>query len=670
MVEGLARRDFLKYAMSVGTGTFAMTALAPKAHAAIFDAADYGVIADGEPHNNVANLLDCCAQAAATGADVLLPAGVIDTSEAVAGMTLVADSGRSYPNNGGIPLPVATPMTISGQGQGVTVIRLSAGFPRAFDFWWAKAGQRYENITIRRLTVDRNHLTGVAVAPPSAVDAGVTLAKDTWTTVPGVPATVFANARFVWFPATNAGTARSLGMASRVQDGNFQVRHESQSADFTLNPGDLVQGSLRDHVIVGTMQFGGSVPAGWDMSIDGLILEDIESVNVSTATADGLSAKKSDSSPNIFIDIQKIDGPSVPAITNGVVRNVRMSGGESGAYLGGQAGCFIDECWIMDCFHDTMVDPTSNYVSANFMLGSRAWVGRVGVIRCHGRRSGDVACEIDQPWEAFETDCVWEDAFHAVYPTTFVPPARTVEGPPTAALRSGISETSADGDGLLAELDGLPAGIDGTGVVQIDAELFWYSGVTDPGTTLSLQRGLNGTAPAPHFAGATVTFVETNKTRFHSLRSTIRNSVVMSVRGAGRGFAQYQTSELLPLPPVSIQDAAVQMIGGTLVPGQAISWVGWQPDLEVNGLRFSHLDVVASDPVEGSAISWTWDYGAAHDSRLPFPTPRIRGGDNHVRVTGIRASPGASYSAVQRAHGDELIDLTVTADVSLQAPGT
>lgn len=187
---------------------------------------------------------------------------------------------------------------------------------------------------------------------------------------------------------------------------------------------------------------------------------------------------------------------------------------------------------------------------------------------------------------------------------------------------------------------------------------------------MSLQRGVNGTTPAPHVAGAAVIFVETNKTRFHSLRSTIRNGVVMSVRGAGRGFAQYQTSELLPLPPVSIQDAVVQMVGGTPVSGQAITWVGWQPDLEVNGLRFTHLDVVASAPVQGTAISWTWDYGAAHASRLPFPAPQIRGGDNQVRVTGILASPDASYSAVQRAHGDELIDLTVTADVSLRAPGT
>lgn len=664
----LARRDFLKLAASVGAGAVTMTTLAPRAAAEIFDAADFGVIADGNPHNNVANLIDCCARAAAVGADVVLPAGVIDTSDAIADTTLIADSGRTYKNNGGIPLPVATPMTISGRGQGVTVLRLSAGFPRAFDFWSAKSGQRYESITIRQLTIDRNHLIGVDIASPGAVGGSVTLTRATWTTLPGISAIAFKNARVVWFPVTNGGTARSISMASRVNDGSLQVRNDSDSTDFTLNAGDLVQGALRDHVIVGTLQFGGTVPTGWDMSINGLTIENVDSVNVSTETADGLSAKKSDSSPNIFIDVQKADGPAVPSITNCVVRNVRMFGGESGVYIGGQNGCFIDECWVFDSFHDTMVDPPSNYVSANFMLGAKAWVGRVGLIRCHGRRSGDVGCEIDQPWEAYESDCVWEDSFHAVYSTTFVTPARSAAGPPTARLRNDIAEMSNEGDVLVVDVDGRPAGLDGSGVLQIDSELFWYAMQDESGTTLHLTRGLNGTLPGPHPSGAAVTFVETHRTRLHSVRSTIRNRAVMSVPGGGRGFVQYENSGL-PLPPVNIRDAAIELTGGSLELGEAIHWIGWQPDLEVNGLRFTHRDAVATESAVGSAISWWWEFGASHASRLSSPAPRIHGDNNQVRVTGIRTSPDSSYSAVQSADGIELIELTVIADVVLMGPG-
>lgn len=665
MAGRISRRDFVRYSTLTGVGVFAATAGAPKASAAVFDARHYGVIADGSPHNNVANLLDCVTEAAAVGASVLLPAGVIDTSEAVAGAIVTADSGRRYENNGGIPLPVSTPMTISGQGQGVTIIRLSAGFPRAFDFWWVADGQRYSNITIRRMTIDRNNLTGLAIAPPSAVSGGVTLTRDAWTTLPGISANVFKNVRLAWFPETNGGTAKNVGMASRVSEGVFQVRNDSDSTDYIVLPGDRVQGSLKDHVIVGTKQFGGSVPSGWDMTVDRLVVDDVESINVSTQTAASLTAGKSDNNQNIMVDLQKHSGTVVPTVTNSVIRNVRMNGGEGGAFIGGQAGCFIDECWFIDSFHDTMVDPLTNYVSANFMFGQNAWVGRVGVIRCHGRRSGDVACEIDQPWEAYETDCVWDDAFNGVFTTSFVPPARTRAGPSTTILGTDIGATWNGVDALVVTIAGLPSGTSRSGVLQIDGELFWYTAMDEAATSLSVSRGLNGTTTAPHTAGTAVTFVETPQTRFHSIRSTIRNSAVMSVAGAGRCFLQYENDNL-PLPPVSIQDASIHITGGSFLQGQGVYWIGWQPDLSVDGLRFSQAGLYGSSAADGSAISWSWPYGTAHGPTFPFPAPRIRGHGNHAQVRGIAEASSAVYSVLQPGDGYSLIDFDITADVILR----
>jgi hypothetical protein len=665
VIRSLSRRDFLRFATVSGVGAFAATAGAPTASAEVLDASDFGVIADGQPHNNVANLLDCFAQATAVGASIALPAGVIDTSEAIALQTVTADSGRTYTNNGGIPLPTGVRLTVGGQGPGATVLRLSAGFPRAFDFWWVAGEQSYRDITIRKMTIDRNNLTGIAIAPPSAVSGAVNLTRGVWTSLPGVSTTTFRNARFVWFPATNAGTANSIGLAARVSGDEFQVRNDSDSTDYTLNSGDLVQGSLRDHVIVGTVQFGGSVPSGWDMSIHGLTVEDVESVNVTTETAASLTASKSDSSPNIMINVQKHSGAVVPTVTNCVVRNVRMNGGESGAYIGGHNGCFIDECWFIDSFHDTMVDPTTNYVSANFMFGQNAWVGRVGLTRCHGRRSGDVACEIDQPWEAHEVDCTWEDAYNGVHLTTFVPPARTPSGPPTTRLVAAISATWEQGEALVA-VDGLPVSISPTGLLQIDSELFWYSAANEAGTSLSLHRGLNGSTSAGHAPGAVVTFVETYKTRINSVGSTIRNSVVMAALGAGRGFTLYEHDHL-PLPPLSIRDASIEIVGGRLLEGQGIYWIGWQPELDVQGLRFSQVGLSQSGAATGSTVSWGWDAGAVDTP--PIPQIRIHGRNNHVHVRGIKESTSATYSAFQPGDGQALLDFEISADIELNFPG-
>lgn len=662
MLDRFSRRDLFRFALVAGAASFPVAVRPPIASASAFDAADYGVIADGARHNNVANLLDCVAQAALAGASVLLPPGVIDTSEAVADTLVTADSGRTYRNNGGVPLPASQPMTISGRGESVTVLRLSPGFPRAFDFWWTAESQRYTAITIRHLTVDRNNLDGLAIAPRRSIAAWTSLPRGSWTTLAGVEASDFRNARLVWFSAENLGSARGIAMAARVVSGQVQVRNDSDSTDHHLFPGDYVEGALRDHVIVGTLQFGGTVPHGWDMAIDQLRIQNVESINVSTQTANGLSASKSDTSPNIFVNVKKSARTEAPIITNCVIANVRMSGGETGVCVSGAAGSFIDECWFIDCFHDTMVDPPSNYVSANFMIGQDAWVGRAGITRCHGRRSGDVACEVDQPWEAFEVDCVWEDAYNGVYSTSFVPPARTAAGPPTTTLAADL-----DGDGAGTEtmvaVDDIPADAPPSGVLQIDDELFWYRKTPDGGRIMSVLRGFNGTKPETHSAGARVVFVQTAETRFTSLRSTIRNGVVMAAAGGGRAFLQYERNKL-PLPPRSIRGATIEIRGGGFQPGQGVYWVGWQADLSVEDMRYMQTGITGAPDSRGSVVSWSSKFAQRSIRNIFAEPPRVKGSRNWVRVEGVQ---GLDSNFVPVSPGDDYarLDLVVTAEVSL-----
>ena len=72
------------------------------------------------------------------------------------GATATADSGNTYTNNGGVPLPSAgQAISIEGHGINVTTIQLSAQFPRFLDMWYLADGQTYNQITLRNFTVDQ-----------------------------------------------------------------------------------------------------------------------------------------------------------------------------------------------------------------------------------------------------------------------------------------------------------------------------------------------------------------------------------------------------------------------------------------------------------------------------------------------------------------------------------
>lgn len=646
-----------------------------------FDARTYGVIADGAPHNNVANLLDCFAACeAAGGGTVLLPAGVIDTSEADAWVTVTADSGNTYTNTGGIPLPVDTPITVKGHGTGATVLKLSPGFPRAFDFPQPALDEQvdFRDITLRDFTVDQDNLTGLDVGPLTEVTGAVTLSPGVWTTLPGVSATVFKNCRVAWFPDTNAGTAANKGMAARVSGGNFQVRNDTAST-YTVSSGDDVRGAWRNHVLIGNYIDGGSVASGYNTNIHKLHVENVDCVNLATGVSTtGIS------SPNNADNIGGVrlwtrlnvltNDDMTPSITDCEFRNMRIEGGNVGIEVNGSAGSWIDDVWCYDVFHDTKIVGQGNWQSENFMFGQNAWVGRVGVVRCHGKGSGDVAVEFDQPWEAYEIDCVWEDSFSGMYTTTFVPPAKTSAGPQTSTLSGAINNS------VTAATFAIPDDVAKAGLALIDSELVWYSMASGwpatPGADLSLTivRGFNGTTAASHSDGATVTFVETDKTRVHSVRSTIRNSSASMVGNAGStpGYLSFQNS-YLPLPPLSVRDSVIESVGGDYKEHQFVYWTGWRPDTDFQGLRIIHdglenPEATASDNRAGaSAMSFRWDWGSTFDyTTVPsFRYPRVYGRDVSVRVSAT-SKTYESYSALSPERGLALLDFDINLDVVAQ----
>lgn len=646
----------------------------------VFDARDYGVIADGAEHNNVANLLDCFAACeAAGGGTVLLPAGTIVTSEADAWVTVTADSGTTYTNKGGIPIPVDTPITVRGHGTGVTVLKLSTGFPRAFDFPQpvTDAPVDFRDITLRDFTVDQDDLTGLDLGPLTTLGTGVSLPTG-WTTLPGVDPAAFTNCRVVWFPETNAGTASRIRMAARVNGSSFQVRNDTGTT-YTLIAGDKFQGSWANHVLLGTYIDAGSVAAGWNVRIAGLRVQNVDVVNVSTSVSTtGISAPNSPDQLGAIRLWSRFYGLTsadlTPSITDCEFRNVRMEGGNVGIEVNGSAGTWIDNVWMYDCFHDTKVVGQGNWLSENFMIGQYAWVGRVGLVRCHGKGSGDVALELDQPWEAYEIDCVWEDSYSGNYSTSFAIPAQTSAGPRTSTLAGAINNS------VTTATFALPDEVAKAGLVQIDSELIWYSTASGwpstPGADLSLTlvRGFNGTTAASHSDGATVTFVETDKTRIHSVRSTMRSSAAAMIGNAGAtsGYLSFENSQL-PLPPISVRDSLIEASGGDYKEGQFIYWTGWRPDFDIQGLRIVHdglenPQATASDNrAYGSAISWRWDWGSTFDyATVPsFRYPRVYGRDVEVRVHAT-SKTYESYSVLAPQRGLSLLDFDIDIDMVAQ----
>lgn len=628
----------------------------------VVDARDYGVVADGAPHNNVANLLDCFAAAYAAGArEVVLPAGVIDTSDANLG-TVTANSGNVYTNNGGIPLPMDKPITITGHGRGVTTLRLSSGFTRGFDFGpWIADGQVYRNITIRDITFDRNNLRGNDLGPLTAVTADVTLpGNGAITVLPGLSAATWRNAKWAYTPATNAGTLKSREMWVGVQGGNV-VAINYYPESFTLVSGDQIGARLSEHVIAGTYVWGGiGQRGGQAMTIKDISIERCEAINVFTKD-DPINTWLSDRAFGVGVNVT--NGTSQGTVTNFTVRDTQIKGGAYGCFVAGTEGTWLDNVWYIDCFHDTMLTPVRNYEAANFMVGQHAWVGRGGFVRCFGRRSGDVSCEVDQPWDWVEEDCTWEEGFGGIYRTTFHPPARSAAGPAVTTLNNGVTLTAGASS---CTVTGLPNGVDRAGLVQIDGELLWYQATNLAGTAWNIWRGINGSTATSHTATAGVTFVETHKTRIHSVRAQVRNSGVMAASGIpGRAWCAYPNGNY-PLPPLTIRDASVSIVGGDLVDGQILFQQGWSPEVDIQGLRVTQAGLVSAKGSSDFGTAVVFTAPNAGLAAAPVPAPRIIGRNNKLRIHGRapNTSSGA-YAAFKVWDGFVKLDLEIEAEVSL-----
>jgi len=371
--------------VTAATQRAARMALGP----AVFDARDFGVIGDSgsTAHNNVANLLDAVDQLRLAGGGVLLlPAGVINTSEASLG-TVTADSGRTYVNNGAIPLPAnSIPMTIIGHGSSTTILKASPGFPRAFDCFCNEdsttaASKTWRKITIRGVGVDRNNITGATIVPRVAVTgATTTTITGAWTTIAGLNAADFVNAEHVYAEFGNTGTTRqgNAGVnaySCRIYNGAVQfLRMDGGTSALTVSPGDRFRGATNHHALLGihnryrSNTSASSLGASSNFRgvvIDQITVEDCEVFNLPVST---VSPGDPIYGPDVSFYGIALNGDESSSITNVLVRRVRVNGGNVGVMATGINGVSLDLAgnhslvpWydnvkVEQCWHDTNFD--------------------------------------------------------------------------------------------------------------------------------------------------------------------------------------------------------------------------------------------------------------------------------------------------------------------------
>ena len=688
-------------ASAVNTATAGIAALA-LTKTRVFDARDYGVIADGTPHNNVANLLDAMAALkTAGGGELLLPAGIIDTSDAVIG-TVTANSGSTYYNQGGIPLPSAmtyagtggnapvpnpTPITVTGHGKGVTVLRLSTGFTRGFDMWttyyYISSGvngfpnEVWSNIHIQGITFDRNNISGPSLGPLTTMPIATTTGYDGTGlyVAPNAPLPIpnpqnWKNARVAYFPQTNTKQVITYTPPAALSGSmltNYPNGYVSTGSSNYFAAGATVVGGLYDHVIVGNIYFFGMYGNGFNCSFKNILVEDCEAINVTTIAPSTFvnGGNVSDLSTGIGFATATTSTTGLvfptgyaPTIKNIVIRNVTMSGGSTGISITGGAGTFIDDVWIDHCSHDTLHDPTTFFFSSNYIIGGSAWVGRGGIFRSEGRRSGDVGIELDQPWEFYIDSCRLEESRTCgVYLNSFVPPARTSAGPPTSTLGGDIGTS----DTTVTISSALPAGTALSGVLRVGSELMWYQAATS--TSLTLWRGINGSTAATHASGATITFIETAKTRIMSSSNEFYGQTALL--SGGTACCYQANAQALPVSPLTVRDDKGTFIGSGFggaannPTGQFLSNAAWMPDIDIQGVDFLYSGFTAG--ADASLITENWTQGAALAS-IPCDYPRFFGRNNRFRWHGSTAA-NHNFSAVRFDTGFARMDFDVEAEI-------
>lgn len=611
----------------------------------VFAARDYGVTSDGLAANNAANLLDCVAQCVEAGGGVVrLDAGTTYV-DAVLGATLTADSGRTYTNYGAaVTIPPGVNIAFEGnEAEGLSILKLSKGVLRAFDFAPATSGAQYKNVVIRNLTIDRSHIAGTDLAPLSTITGSVSVSGFTWATIPGLTVSQWQNCKFAFSPT------RKLTYQVRISGSNVQFSNNGGTG-ITFTNGDTAQGCLYDSAI-GTQMWNHTYPERFqDFTIDSFLVENVVSkLSPSIVPAPvALANVNGDTSGHIAISI-RVTGSEALLFPSIRVRNCTMTGGNVAVSLwdltalttanaASNTIAYYDNVEIDGVNFDTLLAPCGNWASAGVMVGGRS--NRVRITNCRFKNVGDVGTEVDNCWDFIESGNTYDDCVNAVFRTNFLIPAPKPAGPTKTQLTLGSTLSNSATSATIAAL---PPDVERAGLALVDTEVVAYRCTSGDGLTLQLWRAAFGTA-ATHAANATVTFLPLRGQRYVSRDTRIVKKD--SVPFYGVGWYSFSSNNI-PMPPIQIYGGKVEYSGtNTAGSPSVIVSKGLCFDTSVHGLRVTMNGfTLASGSFAPAAVVFgeltsSTKVRDLYTSGVPLPTPRL-----HVRDT-ILGMSGAAANGV------------------------
>jgi hypothetical protein len=641
----------------------------------VFDARNWGVSSDVTGARLVANLRDVIAACSAAGGGVVeLPSGLLDTTGVALGATVTADSGATYLNVGGLPIPDTVDLTVTGQGP-KTKLKLSPGFLRFLDFAPATAGTAFGNIAVRNLTIERT-VVGTDIGPMAQVSSTVTAGANAWVSVTTTGATLsqWSNATYAWAKNTN----QIFGM--RNLNGVMQLQ-DLTGAGSTIVAGTQLVGHVYDSVI-GNRIINHAYPTrSSDYTVKSVVIEDVDSSLPAATLPSGVNIGSyiGDSGCHLEMLPNPLNAVTTPTIGRFIARRWRMTGGAGGivvntalpkntTWMASPRQPFLDDAVVERVSWDSLIDQTANWTSAGvqFSLRSR----RIRTIDIKIERSGDVGLEIDQCWDFEDLNPTYRNNFSDVFRTNYAVPARQASGPVTTTLNNGSTLGSGD---TTCTITSLPIDIEvqRSGMVLIDSELLWYRATSEDGRTWQLWRGLNASTAASHAADATVVFIPITGQRFVSRNlNAVRQHNTSVIGQTYYGFC----ANTLPMPPLMIRDAKIQVSGSNPTGSMptAIYQRGLCFDTDIEGMRYSvdgFTNAALTLPPWGIQIEeLVPGQNRVRDlatNGVPVPAPRL-----YIRNSILRHS-GGMYSGVAVAlsvNGFYKFDVELEYDVTQTNP--
>ena len=217
-----------------------------------------------------------------------------------------------------------------------------------------------------------------------------------------------------------------------------------------------------------------------------------------------------------------------------LVEGCRLEGGERGVNICGYGdtpglcNITLDNIFIRDCWHDSLIDPVYFGRGTNYHIGQSGKLGYFELTDCYGARSFDCGVEIDQPSSGLVRGVTIENANTCqFYTMNFNTPLTGAGSLTLEGCTAGATLPAAQGGeryGFFVDYNGVPLGAVTLRNCRYDCDLSgWHEAICIPSTVAHLDSlAVDGfTVNAPHASNG--------RSEFFALAGTILSKTVSNV---------------------------------------------------------------------------------------------------------------------------------------------